>query len=278
MQHTITLSKAVDTADIPRVVSIQRLRPGSQTVVAAFQEERIEPEPFNVRVVLSALPHGIDLAAAANLVEVENGVASNIVIGVPFERIGINTDTQANASNAGDAMNTLRPHPIEGMYAHLGEGALQGVPEGFDNVTVPMPTSDDAMYRQYRVTITPHIKSANFDIKVKVKTFHDNGAVLRYTYVPPGFGDSVHLPNGRDILTIPVKGTARNLKAGLSGSFKKDIVIPAGGYLVIAKDKDGSEVTGPGPAGDWRINDTPRATHRTPAQMLYNVIDEADLE
>ena len=45
-------------------------------------------------------------------------------------------------------------------------------------VTVPLPTSDD-MYRQYRVTITPHQKSADFDVKVRVKSFHDNGAVLR---------------------------------------------------------------------------------------------------
>ena len=39
VQHTITLSKAADTVGLPKVVSIQRLRPGSQTVVSAFQEE-----------------------------------------------------------------------------------------------------------------------------------------------------------------------------------------------------------------------------------------------
>ena len=42
--------------------------------------------------------------------------------------------------------------------------------------TVPMPTGDDSMYRQYRVTITPHQKSADFDVKVKINSFHDAGA------------------------------------------------------------------------------------------------------
>ena len=262
---------------VPKVVSIQRLRPGSQTVVAAFQEERIEPEPFNVRIVLTEVPNGIDLAAANAhdlLVEVENGTVSNFVKGVPFERIGI--DTADNETDDTSASNTLRPHPVEGMYAHIGEGRLEGVPEGFDDVTVPGPTSDDEMYRQYRVTITPHIKSANFDIKVRVKSFHDNGAVLRYTYVPVAFADSAFLPNGRDILTIPVKGTARDLEAGYRVIIPKDWIIPAGGYLIVAQNTAGSEIDVSGQTAD-RTNDTPRATFRTPAQLLYNVIEMASL-
>ena len=119
--------------------------------------------------------------------------------------------------------------------------------------TVPMPTGDDNMYRQYRVTITPHQKSADFDVKVKIKTFHDNGAQVRNTYVPVAFGDSAFLPNGRDILTVPVKGTARSLAAGYRVIIPKDWIIPATGYLVIAQNAAGSEVVaGPGPAGAWR--------------------------
>ena len=86
VQHTITLSMAAVTTDVPKVVSIQRLRPGSQTVVSAFQEVRIPADPFNVRIVLTALPHGIDLADVNNFVEVENGTVSGLVTGVPFER------------------------------------------------------------------------------------------------------------------------------------------------------------------------------------------------
>ena len=110
-------------------------------------------------------------------------------------------------------------------------------------------------------------------MKVRVKSFHDNGAVLRNTYVPVAFGDSAFLPNGRDILTIPVKGAARNLAAGYRVVLPKDIVIPAGGYLVIAKDAGGSEVIVP--AG--KKNEAPKATERTPAQLLYNVIEMSSL-
>ena len=91
MQHTITLSEGVDTTGLPKVVSIQRLRPGSQSVVSAFQEERIVAAPFNVRIVLTELPNGIDLAdvnAHDLLVEVENGTVSNLVIGTLFSRFG----------------------------------------------------------------------------------------------------------------------------------------------------------------------------------------------
>ena len=207
--HKITLSAYVDTADVPQVVSIQRLRPGSQTVVAAFQEVRIPADPFNVRIVLTAPPHGIDLADVNNFIEVENGTVSGLVTGVPFERFGlplVDTNANGNPRLTGPGlttalMGTYNPHPIEGMYEH----GLNGVPPGVDGSgTVPEPNGVDDMYRQYRVTITPHQKSADFDVKVRVKSFHDNGAVIRYTYLPPGFADSVHLPNGRDILTIPV--------------------------------------------------------------------------
>ena len=105
--------------------------------------------------------------------------------------------------------------------------------------TVPDPTGTDAMYRQYRVTITPHAKKGDsaktFDVKAKVKNFHDGGATIRNTYVSPGFGDSVHLPNGREILTVKVAFTAVNLKAGYRVAIPKEIFIPGGGYLIVAK-------------------------------------------
>ena len=65
------------------MVSIQRLRPGSQTVVSAFQEAILPPEPFNVRIVLTEKWTG-DLAVPADRLAVTNGVASNMVIGVTF--------------------------------------------------------------------------------------------------------------------------------------------------------------------------------------------------
>ena len=236
VQHTITLSEAVSTVGLPKVVSIQRLRPGSQTVVSAFQEERIVAAPFNVRIVLTELPNGIDLADVNNLVEVENGTVSGLVIGTLFSRFGgVNGDSPLTESNANEGptvgrpavaasaaipWQTVRPHPGEGMYYFATEYEPLQATELMSTDpldTVPMPTGDDSMYRQYRVTITPHQKSADFDVKVRIKTFHDNGAQVRNTYVPPGFGDSAFLPNGRGILTVPVKGTARSLAGRVSG-------------------------------------------------------------
>ena len=71
--------------ETPAVVSIQRLRPGSQTVVAAFQEAAVTG-PFTIRVVLSETPH--DAANFAGKINVTNGIKSGFVIGTPFARHG----------------------------------------------------------------------------------------------------------------------------------------------------------------------------------------------
>jgi len=279
LHHVITVTKYVDTSGIPKVVSIQRLRLGSQTVVAAFQEERVDLNvfpTFDVRIVLTK-PHTFDPANAGNLVEVENGTASGLVVGQKFAwHGGMSGDTPPVRVQA----QAIRPHPIEGMYEHDGTantnpyGPLAGVPAGMaGSGNVPFPNSDDNMYSQYRVTITPHQKSTNFDVKIKVKEFHDGKSPVRQTYIPPGFGDSVHLPNGRDILTVPVKGAARDLTAGIKVKIPKEIRIPGKGYLVIVRDESGSEVIVP----PGSKKDAPKATERRPAEMIYNVITHADL-
>ena len=69
------------------------------------------------------------------------------------------------------------------VAATLGLPAVTGTGSGDD--VIPTSTSSDSMYRQYRVTITPHAKKGDpektFDVKVKVKNFHDNGATVRNT-------------------------------------------------------------------------------------------------
>ena len=100
--------------DRPNVVSIQRLRPGSQSVVSAFEEASVTGA-FDVKIVFTELPFEFALAK----ITVDGGTASNLVVGVPFTRL-------ANA--AGDADSTFRPHPVEGGYEHDGLGALVGVP------------------------------------------------------------------------------------------------------------------------------------------------------
>ena len=211
------------------------------------------------------------------MVEVENGTVSNLVVGVPFAWHG------ESFENVPVLQRVLRPHPSEGgYYADNDYPPLAGVRGStVRSDSVPLPTGEDNMYRQYRVTITPHQKSADFDVKVKIRSFHDNGAVLRKTYLPPGFGDSAFLPNGRDILTVPVKGAARNLAAGYRVILPKDIVIPAGGYLVITQNSDGSAIVVPNDGDathpEPEATTAPNAVYRTPVEMLYNVYEDADL-
>ena len=288
VQHTITLSMAPTGAqltNIPKVVSIQRLRPGSQTVVAAFQEEVVTDYRFDVRFVLSEAHSEYDAGKNPNenadrLIEVENGRVRNLVVGTTFARHGQGDAGAALTPGTPPAADdTLRPHPIEGMYEHAGDGVLAGVPAGVSGSgNVPMPTSDDEMYRQYRVTIYPHQRkgdpSKHFEVKIKVKDFHDGGSPIRNTYISPGFGESANLPNGREILTVKVAYTEVNLRAGYRVTLPKDIRIPGGGYLVIAQNEAGSEVIVP----PGSKKDPPKRSERTPVQMIYNVIDNTTPE
>ena len=258
---TLQLVAAPTVGVTPAVVSIQRLRPGSQTVTSAFREQVIPAAPFDIRVVLTEHPNGIALdktpdVNATNLVEVQNGVPSNLAVGTLF-------------TQGGTAGDTFLPHPTEGQYENTLAGSLPFT----DNGLVPMATSPDLLYRQYRVTITPHQKKGpdEFYVKIRVKEFHDNGARLRHTYVPASFDSK---PNGREALRIKVKPIEVNLKAGYRVAIPKEIFIPGGGYLIIAKSKGGSEVDTTGQDAD-RIKDAPRATFRTPAQLLYNVQEAA---
>ena len=269
--HTIIMRGVKPDADRPKVVSIQRLRPSSQSVVSAFQERQIMPEPFDVRIVLTEARAGLDVSKPGDFVAVDGGRASNLVIGVPFAWFGGSDNTGVRAAAEVNRPFTIRPHPIEGMYAHNGQGPLAGVPGATQAPidTVPLPSGPDNMYWQYRVTITPDKRTADFTLKVRVKEFHDGDAPRHY-YYPDDVGNK---PNGREQLRINVKAASlANLKAGYRVILPKDIVIPAGGYLVIIKDAGGSEVVVP-----KNSPKVPVATERKPVEMLYNVQEAADL-
>ena len=78
----ITLNKAVAVQPSrPTVVSIQRLRPGSQLVLSAF-EEKVVTGAFDIRIVLTELPSGG--FKLADHVKVDGGTASNLVVGKTF--------------------------------------------------------------------------------------------------------------------------------------------------------------------------------------------------
>ena len=80
--HTITFGKGLPAnTSRPQVVSIQRLRPGSQTAVAAFQEAEVTGA-FDVRIVISELPHDFKI----DHIKVTNGTKSGFVKGATFLR------------------------------------------------------------------------------------------------------------------------------------------------------------------------------------------------
>ena len=201
VHHTITFT-ALPAYDLdrPRVVSIQRLRPSSQSVVSAFEERQIAPEPFDVRIVFTEKPHDFKLAT----INVEGGTASNLVIGVPFTML---------RTNATDAATTYRPHPSEGMYAH----SLTGVAPGVDTMNVPGTTGTDNMYHQYRVTITPYRRVDM--VKISVKEFNDGGSPVLNIYKPFNVD---YKPNGREQLRLAVATTTTSLGTGVMLSLPHD--------------------------------------------------------
>ena len=257
--HTILVRHENDVnydADDAKVVSIQRLRPGSQAAVAAFQDEEIKPDPFDVRVVLTemrfdriALADRTPDELAADLVSVGGGEASNLRVGTPFTRQG----TDANAPN------TTLPHPDEGRYANTVTNAKTGLPPF---VNVPMPTGLDNMYHEYRVTITPQKRRGDYTLTVSVNGFGSYSPTL-----------IDRKPNGREQLRIPVARDLRDLEAGYRVTIGNNIVIPAGGYLIIARSMFDSQIVIP----PGRIDRSPMAHERRPAQMLYNIISHGGL-
>ena len=186
VHHTITLLEVpVANPDIPKVVSIQRLRPSTQTVTSAFEETEVRGA-FNVRIVLTEKPYDFKL----DTINVEGGIASDLVVGVPLAWQG-----GRNADGSRNLTETLVPHPSEGMYAHT----LSNVAPGADSVTVPLPSGDDDMYYQYRVTITPHYGVGI--VKISIKEFHDNALPSVNVYTPMNVA---HKPNGREQLRLAV--------------------------------------------------------------------------
>ena len=201
VHHTITFT-ALPAYDLdrPRVVSIQRLRPSSQAVVSAFEEEKVTGA-FDVRIVLTEKPHDFKLAT----INVEGGTASNLVVGVPFAIF---------TTDAADPMKTVTPHPSEGMYEH----SLAGVPSGVvGSGTVPLPSGPDNVYHQYRVTITPYRRVDM--VKISIKEFNNGGSPVLNIYKPFNVD---YKPNGREQLRLAVATPTMPLGTGVMLSLPHD--------------------------------------------------------
>ena len=134
-------------------------------------------------------------------------------------------------------------------------------------------TGRDMKLYPYVLTITPKYENKD-DIVVKVKAFEDMVLPSADTgkYTPET--READYTEGEDKLTIKVGKEAPVAKAeGFKLALPEKKVIPGSGYLVVAEEKAGSSVHVPPGA----IDEAPKSHERTPAELIYNVIDDGDL-
>ena len=189
--------------------------------------------------------------------------------------VTLSEQPKENKLTAADHFDVAEGTASDGVYL----GPIEPIDSPLDSDTNAEPaTGRDGMHHQYLVTITPAAKDA--DLVFKLKTFGDQEI---YTYnadrsAITGLGPNEWEPpvsdldrvEGEDKLTVKIKKKVTpDLMAGLKVEIPKEKRIPANGYLVITEDNDGSGIDIP-PGSDKK--DEPKATERTPRQMLYNVI------
>ena len=201
-------------------------------------------KPFQVKIRLSEQPR----AFTADHIDVTEGTVTEVVGLKPVNPYHIFSPLFENDAD-------IRYYPTTGRGL-IGVGTV---------------------YYEYLVTIQPKFENKN-DIIIKVKEFEDLVKPNRYApfapnkYEPPT--SEVLYIEGFDKLTVKVgKEEAVDKKAGIRVTLPKNKVIPGSGYLVVAEEKAGSAIVVP--PGD--IDKSPKDSERTPAQLLYNVIDDNDL-
>ena len=131
-------------------------------------------------------------------------------------------------------------------------------------------TGRSGMFHAFLVKITP--RNFDGDLVIKLKSFEDQNKPIPNMWSPPA--SDIARFETVNILTVKIKKASSAAKTeGIIFTLPKDKVIPGSGYLVVAEDKGGSAVTVPG----GKIDESPKAADRTPAQLKYNVIDDGDL-
>ena len=127
--------------------------------------------------------------------------------------------------------------------------------------------SDWKIYK-YLLTVTPKYENKN-DIVIKIKEWESQEKPGPEKYTPPS--TDADRTESVDKLTVKVGKEAPPAKtAGFEVVLDKEKRIPASGYLVVATKIAESGVAD-NPEND---KDEPKASARTPAQLLYNVIEK----
>ena len=205
--------------------------------------ETITSAEFMVHVLLSEDPKG---GFTKDLIEVSEATVSSVLklaspTSVPMGLLG--NDNTGAAITASTTLANL--HSWRDMKLHL-----------------------------YLVTLATNPGEKTVTIKVKDFAGMERPAPGSAQEMYNRAADSA-LMEGRDKLTVKTKRDDPQTPktAGLKFGLPKDKVIPEGGYLVVAESKGGSSVHVPPGA----IDASPKPHERTPAEMIYNVIDDGDL-
>ena len=205
---------------------------------------KITSADFMIHVLLSEDPKG---GLVADLVDVgDNATVSSVLkLATPamspaLPAVDINGDGNTTGTNE----------------QAVAAGALSG-------------TWRDGDLHLYLVTITT--KPGEKTFAIRIKNFAGNELPA------PGTAQEMYirgadntLPEGRQklMVTTNVADPKPDLKAGIRVSLGKDIVIPAGGYLIVAEDAGASQIIAPATGNDK----TPDATLDPPAQLTYKLI------
>ena len=155
------------------------------------------------------------------------------------------------------------------IQAYLDENISNSAVVGALQKDMPSTGTDGKLHRYY-VVITPKFENKN-DVVVKVKEFSDfSNPPMKYT---PPITDRGYT-EGYDKLTVKIdREDLTPLTSGFEVFIPKEKRIPASGYIVFAKNNAGSGVAD-NPEND---KDEPKPSKRTPAQLLYNLVELSGL-
>ena len=142
--------------------------------------------------------------------------------------------------------------------------------------TPQVSTGRDDMVYEYLLTITPTYANKD-DIVIKINEWESQEKPGPEKWMPPA--TDAARTEGVSILTVKVgtEATKPDKKGGIRVAIPKEIVIPEGGYLVVAKD-DGSGDSHADKSSSTQIENpgdptkTPVATDREPRKLTYNLI------
>ena len=265
----------LDEPNNPTVVSITRATAIGSTIRSAFLADKVSGE-FLVKIVLTEKPngglHSGDPGDRIKALSVSGGEATGVVIGKTIE---FKRDASTGSYPTLSAANAVLPYE-EGMYDMPG-GTASTPPD-----PIYAPTGRDDKYYTYLATIVPD--GSKDKVVIQVKDFDDlvkpqgvgGERIVAGMYRKP---DVKAAKNTREKLEVDVVKDLVAKTAGLQVAIPNGIIIPASGYLVVAKDDgtgedthqartDSTAVVYPGDPADDAILDS----DRQPAQRMYNVI------